>query len=49
MSGQGKILREAWAWWDEPYKVTYPEYLSTQREKETDMADPPGLGPRPGR
>src|SRR6266851_633294 len=35
MSGQGKIPREAWATWDEPYKVTYPEYVATQREKET--------------
>ena len=35
MSGQGKVPREAWAGWDEPYKVTYPEYVATQREKET--------------
>ena len=35
MSGPGKIPREAWAKWDEPYKVTYPEYVATQREKET--------------
>jgi toluene monooxygenase system protein A len=35
MSGPGKVPREAWAKWDEPYKVTYPEYVSTQREKET--------------
>src|SRR5215468_9532486 len=35
MSGQGKVPREAWASWDEPYKVTYPEYVRTQREKET--------------
>jgi signal transduction histidine kinase len=35
MSGQGKVPREAWAKWDEPYKVTYPEYVATQREKET--------------
>ena len=35
MCGQGKVPREAWAKWDEPYKVTYPEYVATQREKET--------------
>jgi len=35
LSGHGKIPREAWAKWDEPYKVTYPEYVATQREKET--------------
>ncbi|GAA0669629.1 hypothetical protein GCM10009535_56850 [Streptomyces thermocarboxydovorans] len=35
MSGHGKIPREAWSAWDEPYKVTYPEYVSTQREKES--------------
>jgi toluene monooxygenase system protein A len=35
MSGAGKIPRSAWATWDEPYKVTYPEYVATQREKET--------------
>src|SRR6267378_4383718 len=34
MSGQGKVPREAWAKWDEPYKVTYPEYVATQREKD---------------
>ena len=35
MCGQGKVPRESWAKWDEPYKVTYPEYVATQREKET--------------
>src|SRR5260370_42658524 len=35
MSVQGKAPREAWAGWDEPYKVTYPEYVATQREQET--------------
>ncbi|MCU1626188.1 MAG: methane/phenol/toluene hydroxylase, partial [Pseudonocardia sp.] len=35
MCGQGKVPREAWATWDEPYKVTYPEYVAIQREKET--------------
>ena len=27
--------REAWAAWEESYKVTYPEYVSTQNGKET--------------
>lgn len=35
MSGSGKVPREAWKKWDEPYKVTYPDYVSTQREKES--------------
>jgi len=35
MCGQGKVPRQAWAKWDESYKVTYPEYVATQREKET--------------
>jgi toluene monooxygenase system protein A len=34
LSGTGKVPREAWANWEESYKVTYPEYVSTQREKE---------------
>jgi toluene monooxygenase system protein A len=34
-SGTGKVPREAWAVWEEPYKVTYGEYVATQREKET--------------
>lgn len=34
MSGTGKVPLEAWKKWDEPYKVTYPEYVTTQREKE---------------
>src|ERR1700748_2314316 len=33
-SGTGKVPREAWAKWDEPYKTTYSEYVATQREKE---------------
>ena len=33
-SGTGKIPLEAWAKWDEPYKVSYSEYVVTQREKE---------------
>jgi toluene monooxygenase system protein A len=35
LSGTGKVPREAWAKWEESYKVTYPEYVSTQREKES--------------
>lgn len=35
MSGKGKVPREAWSKWEEPYRVTYPEYVATQREKET--------------
>jgi toluene monooxygenase system protein A len=35
MSGTGKVPREAWSKWEEPYKVTYPEYVATQREKES--------------
>ena len=34
LSGTGKVPIEAWKQWDEPYKVTYPEYVATQREKE---------------
>ncbi|MHA6779863.1 toluene monooxygenase [Pseudonocardia saturnea] len=35
MSGTGKVPREAWAAWEEDYKVSYPEYVATQREKES--------------
>ena len=34
MSGAGKIPREAWKSWDEPYKCASPDYVATQREKE---------------
>lgn len=34
-SGSGRVPREAWAAWEEDYKVVYPEYVATQREKET--------------
>jgi toluene monooxygenase system protein A len=34
-SGTGQVPREAWAKWEESYKVSYPEYVATQREKET--------------
>ena len=33
-SGTGKVPREAWLAWEESYKVSYPEYVATQREKE---------------
>jgi len=35
MSGSRGISMEKWAKYDEPYKVTYPEYVSTQREKDS--------------
>src|SRR5260370_9979009 len=35
MYGQGKVPGGRWGKWEEPYKVTYPEYVATQREKET--------------
>src|SRR5215813_15500399 len=34
-SGTGKVPREAWLAWEEDYKVSYPEYVATQREKES--------------
>jgi toluene monooxygenase system protein A len=34
LSGTGKVPREAWSRWDEPYKTTYAEYVATQSEKE---------------
>jgi len=34
MSGGGKVPREAWKSWDEPYKCAYNDYVATQREKE---------------
>jgi toluene monooxygenase system protein A len=34
-SGLGKIPRAAFAAWDEPYKISYPEYVANQREKES--------------
>jgi toluene monooxygenase system protein A len=35
MSGGGRVPREAWQRWEESYKVSFPEYVATQREKET--------------
>ncbi|WP_432828825.1 toluene monooxygenase [Dactylosporangium sp. CA-092794] len=34
-SGTGKIPRAAWSKWEESYKVSYPDYVATQREKES--------------
>ncbi len=34
MSGHRDIPIEDWETYDEPYKVTYPEYVETQREKD---------------
>jgi len=33
-SGTGKVPRAAWLDWEEDYKVTYPDYVATQRDKE---------------
>jgi len=35
LSGSGKVPREAWQKWEESYKVSYPDYVATQREKES--------------
>lgn len=34
LSGTGKVPRGAWATWEEGFKVSYSEYVATQREKE---------------
>jgi toluene monooxygenase system protein A len=34
-SGSGKVPLDAWRAWEEDYKVTYPEYVATQSEKES--------------
>ncbi len=34
LSGSGKVPRDAWKSWDEPYKCAYSDYVATQREKE---------------
>lgn len=36
-SGTGSVPREAWKDWEEGYKITYPEYVAVQREKETSV------------
>lgn len=33
-TGCGSIPKEAWAEWEEPYRVTFRDYVSVQREKE---------------
>jgi toluene monooxygenase system protein A len=35
MSGARGISMEDWEKYDEPYKITYPEYVSIQREKDS--------------
>lgn len=35
LSGGGNVPPDDWKHWDEPFKVTYPEYVATQREKES--------------
>ena len=37
LSGSGKVPREAWKSWDEPYKCAYSDYVATQREKESSV------------
>jgi toluene monooxygenase system protein A len=34
-SGTGKVPRDAWRKWEESYKVTYPEYVANQHNKES--------------
>jgi toluene monooxygenase system protein A len=34
MSGLGRVPLEAWRAWQEPYRVTYREYVENQREKD---------------
>ena len=33
-SGVGPVPKDAWLTWDEPYRCTYRDYVSVQREKE---------------
>lgn len=35
MSGSDGIPKEAWEEFDEPYKMSYPEYVKVQREKDS--------------
>src|SRR5256885_6471022 len=37
LSGSGKVPREAWKSWDEPYKCAYSDYVATQRDKESSV------------
>jgi toluene monooxygenase system protein A len=34
LAGSGKVPREEWAAWRAGYRVTYPDYVETQRDKE---------------
>jgi toluene monooxygenase system protein A len=34
LTGTGKVPRRAWEAWDVGYKVSYPDYVATQRDKE---------------
>jgi len=34
LAGTGKVPRDAWGAWEVSYKVSYPDYVATQREKE---------------
>jgi toluene monooxygenase system protein A len=34
MTGESKVPYEAWEAWDEPYKMTYREYVEVQRDKD---------------
>ena len=33
--GAAGIPRDAWDGWDEPFRVSYRDYVATQREKDT--------------
>ena len=35
VSGKPHLPAEAWATWDEPYRTSYAEYVTTQHAKET--------------
>jgi toluene monooxygenase system protein A len=37
MSGQPWLPREAWSRWDEPFRTTYAEYVTTQTEKDASV------------
>ena len=37
LSGAPWLPQAAWADWDEPYRTTYPDYVSTQHEKELSL------------
>jgi toluene monooxygenase system protein A len=37
LSGRPFLPRAAWRGWDEPYRTTYPDYVSTQAEKDASV------------